>query len=108
MKPQKNGSAESIRGNALKQSKQLGPLKFYAWSVVIGIIGALGAVIFRGLIAFFHNLLFLGQWSISYDANAYTPASPWGPLVILVPVIGAAGVAFLVTKFAPAFRSVYP
>jgi CIC family chloride channel protein len=69
--------------------------------VAIGGIGALGAIIFRGLIAFFHNLLFLGQFSVVYDANVHTPPSPWGPFVILVPVLGAAGVAFLVTHFAP-------
>ena len=56
---------------------------------------------FRALIGFFHNLLFLGKISAAYDANAHTPSSPWGPLVILVPVIGAAGVAFLVKNFAP-------
>ena len=83
------------------QTRQLGPLRFYAWSVVIGVVGALGAVVFRGLIALFHNLLFLGQWSFLYDANVHTPPSPWGPFVILVPVLGAAGVAFLVSNFAP-------
>jgi len=31
----------------------------------------------------------------------HTPPSPWGIFVILVPVVGAAGVAFLVGKFAP-------
>ncbi|HKW92519.1 MAG TPA: chloride channel protein [Methylomirabilota bacterium] len=61
----------------------------------------MGAVAFRALIAFFHNLFFLGQLSTVYDATVHTPASPWGPLVILVPVIGAAGVALLVTRFAP-------
>jgi CIC family chloride channel protein len=73
----------------------------YAWAVMIGVIGALGAVIFRGLIAFLHNLLFLGQFSVFYDANTHTPPSPWGPFVILAPVLGAAGVTFLVHKFAP-------
>ncbi len=68
---------------------------------LVGVVGALAAVVFRGLIALFHNLLFLGQISVVYDANAHTPASPWGPLVILVPVVGAAGVAFLVGNFAP-------
>ena len=69
--------------------------------MVIGVVGALGAVVFRGLIALFHNLLFLGQWSFLYDANTHTPPSPWGPFVILVPVLGAAAVAFLVSNFAP-------
>lgn len=82
----------------------LGPLRFYLLSVLVGIVGALGAVVFRGLIALFHNLLFLGQWSFLYDANEHTPPSPWGPFVILVPVLGAAGVAFLVRNFAPEAR----
>jgi CIC family chloride channel protein len=68
---------------------------------VIGIVVGLGAVVFRGLIAFFHNLLFLGKLSTVYDANTHTPASPWGPLVVLVPVLGALGVAWLVKNFAP-------
>ena len=83
------------------QARQLGPLSFYGLSVVVGIVGALGAVVFRGLIALFHNLLFLGQWSFLYDANVHTRPSPWGPFVILVPVVGAAVVAFLVSNFAP-------
>ena len=36
--------------------------------------------------------------------NVYTPASPWGVLVILVPVIGGIGVVFLVENFAPEAR----
>jgi CIC family chloride channel protein len=69
--------------------------------VAVGAVGAIGAAVFRGLIALFHNVLFLGHWSFAYDANAHTPPSPWGPFVILVPMLGAAGVAFLVTRFAP-------
>lgn len=40
-----------------------------------------------------------------YDANLFTPASRWGALIILVPVIGALGVTFLVSTFAPEARS---
>jgi CIC family chloride channel protein len=83
------------------QRKPFGPLTFLSLSILVGIIAGLGAVVFRGLIAFFHNLLFLGKLSVVYDANVHTSASPWGPLVILVPVVGAAGVAFLVKNFAP-------
>lgn len=74
---------------------------FYFISIVIGLVAGLGALVFRGLIAFFHNLLFLGTWSLTYDANVHTPVSPWGPFVILVPVAGALVVAFLVKTFAP-------
>ena len=38
---------------------------------------------------------------IHYDANVFTAPSPWGALVILVPVLGAVGVTFLVNNFAP-------
>ena len=70
-------------------------------AVLVGVIGGFGAVAFRALIAFFHNLLFMGKFSLVYEANIHTPPSPWGPFVILVPVLGAAGVSFLVTHFAP-------
>jgi CIC family chloride channel protein len=73
-------------------------------AVLLGAVTGLGAVLFRVLIGFIHNVLFLGQISYRYNANLHTPASPWGPFVILVPVIGAMGVAFLVTKFAPEAR----
>lgn len=88
-------------------TRRLSPLRLYLWAVVIGVVGALGAVAFRALIALFHNLLFLGKWSLEYNATLHTPASLWGlpeewlPLVILVPVVGALGVAFLVSNFAP-------
>jgi CIC family chloride channel protein len=72
-----------------------------ALAVLVGIIAGLGAVVFRAMIGGFHNLLFLGQLSTSYDANLHTPSSPWGVLVILVPVVGALGVAFVVGTFAP-------
>jgi len=81
--------------------RRLSTLQLYVLSVVIGGIAGLGAVAFRGLIGLFHNLLFLGQISWVYDANAHTPASPWGPWVVVVPVVGALGVAFLVQNFAP-------
>jgi CIC family chloride channel protein len=79
----------------------LGPLAFSFVVVLVGIVAGLGAVAFRGLIAFVHNLMFLGRLSLVYDANVHTPASPWGAFVILVPILGAVAVTFLVTKFAP-------
>ena len=70
-------------------------------AVAVGIITGFGAVVFRALIAFVHNLLFLGQLSFQYDSSVFTPASPWGLAVILVPVIGSLGVTFIVSTFAP-------
>jgi len=70
-------------------------------AVVVGIVTGFGAVFFRDLIAFIHNLFFAGQASIIYDANVFTSPAPWGALVILVPVIGGVLVTFLVSNFAP-------
>jgi CIC family chloride channel protein len=87
--------------NEAAKGKSLGLLSFSLLSVLIGVIAGLGAAVFRDLIAFFHNLLFLGKLSLVYDVTVHTPQSPWGRFVILVPVVGALGVAFLVTNFAP-------
>ncbi len=88
----------------IRRQPQQTPLNSFNLSllaVLVGVVAGLGAVIFRDLIGLIHNLLFLGSWSWAYDANAHTPVSPWGPLVILVPVVGALGVAYLVQNFAP-------
>src|SRR3974390_2124388 len=70
-------------------------------ALAVGVIAGLGAVVFRGLIAVVHNVLFLGHFSILYDSSVFTPTSVWGAGVILVPVIGALGVTFIVVNFAP-------
>ena len=66
--------------------------KLWPLAVLVGGVAGVGAVVFRWLIGFFHNLFFLGKLSILYDANVHTPTSSWGAWVILVPVVGAAGV----------------
>jgi CIC family chloride channel protein len=85
-------------GNYLRS---FGPLKFAVISGLLGILTGLGAVVFRALIAIIHNLVFLGKFSVLYDASQHTPSGPWGPFVILGPVVGGAIVVFLVQKFAP-------
>ena len=70
-------------------------------SFSVGIIAGVGAWAFRMLIGLVHNVLFLGKFQFFYDANVHTPGNPWGPWVILVPVIGALMVAWLVKTFAP-------
>jgi CIC family chloride channel protein len=70
-------------------------------AVAVGIVAGFGAVAFRRLIAFFHNLFFSGQFSTTFDALKHAPSSPWGGWIIAVPVIGALIVTFLVKTFAP-------
>ena len=70
-------------------------------AAAVGVIAGVGAWGFRMLIGFVHNALFLGSLNAHYDANMFTPASPWGMFVILVPVAGGLVVAWLVKNFAP-------
>lgn len=77
------------------------PLRMALLAALVGIVAGLGAVVFRGLIALFHNLFFFGQFSFSYDTSQHTALSSWGAWVILVPPLGAVFVAFLVKTFAP-------
>ena len=81
-----------------------GLLRLALLALLTGTITGFGAVAFRALIGFIHNALFLGQFSFRYDANLFTPVSPWGAGVILVPVLGSVVVTFLVTQFAPEAR----
>ena len=84
-----------------EQSRRLGRLQLSLLGLVVGTVTGAGAVLFRMLIGLIHNLFFLGQLSSEYDANQFTPVSPWGAFVILVPVAGGLGVTFLVSHFAP-------
>ncbi|MGH8209145.1 MAG: chloride channel protein, partial [Steroidobacteraceae bacterium] len=84
-----------------EESRQLPLAQLSLLALGLGVVTGLGAVLFRDLIGLVHNLLFTGHAVVHYDANVFTGPAPWGPLVILVPVLGALGVTFLVTNFAP-------
>jgi CIC family chloride channel protein len=84
-----------------KESRQLPLTQLSLLALGLGVITGLGAVLFRDLIGLIHNLLFTGHAVVHYDANIFTAPAPWGPLVVMVPVLGAVGVTFLVTNFAP-------
>ncbi len=80
---------------------RIGLLPLSVLALLVGLITGVGAVVFRGLIGLVHNVLFLGKFAFAYNASLFTPADPWGPWVILVPVIGGMGVTWIVSNFAP-------
>jgi CIC family chloride channel protein len=82
----------------------LGLIRMSLLAFSVGVVAGLGAYVFRELIGIVHNVLFLGKFAFEYDANLFTPPSPWGAGVILVPVVGAIIVTFLVVNFAPEAR----
>jgi CIC family chloride channel protein len=83
------------------ENRQLPLAQLSILALGLGLVTGVGAVLFRDLIGLIHNLFFTGHASFHYDANVFTAPAPWGPLVILVPVLGAIGVTFLVNNFAP-------
>jgi chloride channel protein, CIC family len=83
------------------ESRQLPLAQISLLALGLGVVTGIGAVLFRDLIGLIHNLFFTGHTLLHYDANVFTAPAPWGPLVVLVPVLGAIGVTFLVTNFAP-------
>jgi chloride channel protein, CIC family len=87
-----------------RESRPFGLWSICALALLVGLVGGFGAVVFRALIAVVHNLLFFGRLSIFYDTSLFTPPSPWGAMVVLVPVIGSLGVTFVVNTFAPEAR----
>ena len=88
----------------IKLPARIGLVRLSLIAVVVGLITGFGAVLFRALIGFIHNVAFLGKFAVAYDASVFTPPSPWGALVILVPVLGGILVTFLITNFAPEAR----
>jgi CIC family chloride channel protein len=87
-----------------KPVPSIGLVRLSLLAFVVGVVTGLGAVLFRDLIGLIHNVLFLGKFTVQYNANVFTPPSPWGIGVILVPVVGAVIVTFLISNFAPEAR----
>jgi CIC family chloride channel protein len=73
-------------------------------ALLVGVFGGIGSVLFRAIIAFCHNLFFFGRISLDYDPLTHTAPSPWGALIILVPVVGAVIVTWIIKTLAPEAR----
>ncbi|MEZ5876437.1 MAG: chloride channel protein [Tepidamorphaceae bacterium] len=70
-------------------------------ALVVGVVAAIGAIIFKYMIAVIYNFAFHGIFSFDLDPNAYGDPSVWGAGIILVPVVGGLIVVWLVQTFAP-------
>jgi CIC family chloride channel protein len=87
--------------SAFPEERRVSLLTLCGLAAVIGVMTGIGAVVFRGLIAFVHNLSYNGRLSFAYDANIMEGPSRFGDFVLLSPIIGGLIVVFLVRRFAP-------
>ncbi len=69
-------------------------------AMIVGILAGIAAIVFQGLVAFFHNVFFLGHFSFKYHENVYTYPSAWGIGVIFIPILGGLAVIWLIETFA--------
>lgn len=86
---------------SLPEDRRVSLLVLCGLALVIGVMTGLGAVVFRALIAFVHNVSYNGRFSFVYDANISEGPSRFGDFVLLSPIVGGLIVVFLVRRFAP-------
>lgn len=91
-------SQEKLQSDDLKSLSQRW---LVVCAVLVGLVAGIGAVAFRMMIGFVHNLLFYGKFNVHYNANVFNHGNPWGWGVIFIPVIGSVAVTWLVKTFAP-------
>ena len=87
-----------------QEPRTVGLLAMCAMGVAIGLATGLGAVGVGSLVGFFHNLFFYGEISTFYNDEELIDISPFGPLIILAPIIGGLGVVFITRTFGPEAR----
>ena len=81
------------------------PVRLSLLAVAVGIVGGIGAVVFRGLIALVHNFAFLGTFSVIYDFERLHGAESLGRRDHSRAGDRSLVVTLLVTKFAPEARA---
>ena len=99
--PPAHPAAQTATGAEAPPEREMSLPVMLVLALIVGIVAGLGAIVFKYLIAFIYNLAFYGIVTLHLDPNAYGPPSPWGPAIILVPVVGGLIVVWLVRSFAP-------
>ena len=76
------------------------PVMMLFLTLIVGILAGIGSLLFRGLIAVFHNLFFYGRLNFIYTDTYHTSTSIWGIGIIFIPMIGGLAVIWLINTFA--------
>lgn len=84
----------------MQEHTSLNKIILVIFAALVGATVGLSVILFVKLLAFVHNLFFLGQISFVYDERLHTAPSYLGFGVILVPVIGSLIVTWIIDHFA--------
>ncbi|MCS4503135.1 chloride channel protein [Arhodomonas aquaeolei] len=76
----------------------------FVLALVVGAFGGFGSIVFKGAIAFFQNLFFLGRFDVHLQPDTHIDPSIWGWGVVFVPVVGAIIVTWIIRTLAPEAR----
>jgi len=76
------------------------PIHMLLLSFLTGLLGGIGAIVFRSMIAFFHNLFFYQRIDIFYNADKHSLPSPLGWFVMFVPPLAGMVVVYIVQNYA--------
>ncbi len=96
-----DASPQTAAAQEVPQEREVSLPVLVLLAFVVGVVAALGAIVFKYLIAIIYNFAFNGIFSYHLEPNAYGGPSVWGAGIILVPVIGGLIVVWLVQTFAP-------
>lgn len=76
------------------------PIHMITFAFLVGLLSGLGAIIFRSMIAFFHNLFFYHKIDFYYNANLHSAPSFLGNFAMFTPAFAGLIVVFIVQKIA--------
>jgi chloride channel protein, CIC family len=80
----------------LHEERVVSLIELSALALVLGLLTGGAAVLFRAIVAFIHDLFFLGTLSFYYDPNLHTPLGLLGPLVMASPAVGGIAVILMI------------
>lgn len=90
-----------MESHIIREPKPLNNIYMLLLACCVGLMGGLGAILFRNLINFIHNLFFSVNISFIYNANTHTPITMFAIAIIFIPILGSLFVTFLTENFAP-------
>jgi len=86
------------------QADPLSPATLFILALAAGVLGGIGAILFRSAIALFQELAFYGELGFHFQPEIHLVPSVWGWGVVFLPVVGALIVSEINDRLGPENR----